>query len=92
MNLAHANTEQVRTSYCNAIHPGVAEGSKRSCFRDIPATHVCRDEIQEGPKLKCYQIGGAETTLNIVAIRRDNHLQDFNMVKIQSRPQTNGLK
>ena len=66
-------------SKCESVKPD---------FRDIPATHVCRDEIQEEPKLKCYQIGGAETTLIIVAIRRDNYLQDFNMVKIQSRPQT----
>ena len=49
----------------------------------------CVETIQEGPKLKYYQIGGAETTLIIVAIRRDNYLQDFNMVKIESRPQTN---
>lgn len=42
----------------------------------------CVETIRKEPKLKCYQIGGAETTLIIVAIRRDNYLQDFNMAKI----------
>ena len=49
---------------------------------------MCRDEIQEGPKLKLlmyrflteYCTGRTEQV---------NILQDFNMVKIQSRPQTN---
>ena len=30
-------------SKCESVKPD---------FRDIPATHVCRDEIREGPKLK----------------------------------------
>ena len=57
-------------------------------IKDTASVRQCVETIQEEPKLKCYQIGGAETTLIIVAIRRDNYLQDFNMVKTESRLQT----
>ena len=36
-------TLMVIPSKCESVKPD---------FRDIPATHACRDEIQEGPKLK----------------------------------------
>ena len=61
-------------SKCESVKPG---------FRDIPATHVCRDEIQEGPKLKWV----ASERL-CFASKQSPNFEDFNMAKIQSRPQT----
>jgi hypothetical protein len=51
---------------------------------------VCRDEIQEGPKLKIIneQTDRAKISALLGGDKFIYFLQDFNMVKRQSRPQT----
>ena len=57
----------------------------------------CVETIQEGPKLKLFWCGEETSEMRIQARVCDSSenqsiLQDFNMVKIESRPQTTSIR